>query len=34
MGNPPPMAVFATSGTKQLAVEFFETNAPNPQRLT
>jgi hypothetical protein len=34
MRNPPPRAVLATSRAKKLAVEFFETNAPNPPDLT
>ena len=32
--NPTPRAVLATCGAKKVAVDFFESNAPNPTRLT
>jgi hypothetical protein len=32
--KPAPDGRFATPGVKQLAVEFFKTNAPNPPYLT
>ena len=32
--NPTPRAVLATSGAKKVAVDFFQSNAPNPRRLT
>src|SRR5579859_7638900 len=32
--NPTPWAVLATRGAKKVAVDFFESNAPNPPRLT
>src|SRR5579859_457995 len=32
--NPTPRAVLATSGAKKVAVDFFQSNAPNPPRFT
>jgi hypothetical protein len=32
--NPTPRAVLATCGAKKVAVAFFESNTPNPPRLT
>src|SRR5579859_817839 len=32
--NPSPRAVLPTSGAKKVAVDFFQSNAPNPPRLT
>src|SRR5579859_8071880 len=32
--NPIPWAVLATRGAKKVAVDFFESNAPNPPRVT
>jgi hypothetical protein len=32
--NPTPRAVLATRGVKKVVVDFFESNAPNPPRLT
>src|SRR5579859_4252909 len=34
MPNPTPWVVLTTRGPKKVAVDFFESNAPNPLRLT
>src|SRR5579859_7271228 len=32
--NPTPWAILGTRGAKKVAVDFFESNAPNPPRFT